>query len=274
MPDTMIQTDPAPAVLPASCGVMDGYRSPSIGKLVSARAKASTKIKAIIKAKTADIPSKTGGRDYQYAYADLADVLDAVEDAISEQGLAIIQTTQARGNGTFLITTLAHESDQWVAAEIRVKSADQGPQVYGSEMTYLRRYAVLAALALAPEADDDGKAAQDRADQQARQKPQDRVEQSRRPPTPPKASGRTQTSSGDSGEPARIPIVTDDGGLRIRDWLDQAKAAIDGKPEEWRRRWLELHTAELADLRHLRPDWADRVEAAAIAPDLPKDAAA
>ena len=25
---------------------------------------------------------------------------------------------------------------------------------------------------------------------------------------------------------------------------------------------------ELADLRHLRPDWADRVEAAAIAPDM------
>jgi len=36
----------------------------------------------------------------------------------------------------------------------------------------------------------------------------------------------------------------------------------------------EQHTAELADLRHLRPDWADRVEAAAIAPDPPKDAAA
>jgi len=274
MPDTMLQTDPAPALTPASCGVMDGYRSAQIGKLVAARAKASAKIKAIIKDKKADIPNKNGGRGYQYAYADLADVLDAVEDAISEQGLAIFQTTQARGNGTFLITTLAHESDQWVAAEIRVKSADQGPQVYGSEMTYLRRYAVLAALALAPEADDDGKAAQDRADQQARQKPRDRVEQSRRPPTPPKASGRPQTSSGDSGEPARIPIVTDDGGPRIRDWLDQAKAAIDGKPEEWRRRWLELHTAELADLRHLRPDWADRVEAAAIAPDLPKDAPA
>src|SRR4051812_41634861 len=182
MPDTMIQTEIAAPQ--QGCGILEGYRSPSIGKLVSARAKASAAIKAIVKAKTAEIPSKTGGRGYRYAYADLADVLDAVEEAISEQGLAIFQTTQARGrDGTYLITTLAHESDQWIAAEIRLKSADAGPQVYGSEMTYLRRYAVLAALALAPEADDDGKTAQDRADQ-ARQKPQQRFDRPARTETP------------------------------------------------------------------------------------------
>jgi hypothetical protein len=56
--------------------------------------------------------------------------------------------------------------------------------------------------------------------------------------------------------------------LRIREWLDQAKAAMNGKTEAWRRRWLELHEKELADLRSMRPDWADRVEAAAIAPDM------
>jgi hypothetical protein len=179
MPDTMIATESTPVQLPVSCGVMSGYRSDSIGKLVSARAKASAKIKSITKAKKAKIENKNGGRAYEYAYADLADVLDAVEDAISEQGLAIFQTTQARSTGTFLVTTLAHESDQWVAAEIRVKSADAGPQVYGSEMSYLRRYAVLAALALAPEADDDGKTAQDRVDQQARQRPQEQREDSR-----------------------------------------------------------------------------------------------
>src|SRR3954466_13981693 len=103
MPDTMIQTDPAPAVIPASCGVMDGYRSASIGKLVSARAKASTKIKAIIKDKKAKVESrKEGGRSYEYAYADLATIFDSIEEAISEVGLAIIQTTQDRGrDGTF-----------------------------------------------------------------------------------------------------------------------------------------------------------------------------
>jgi hypothetical protein len=112
-----------------------------------------------------------GGRSYSYQYADLADVLEAIEEAISEQGLAVLQTTQDHGrDGTFLITTLAHESDQWIASELKVSSIDVGPQVFGSALTYARRYAVLAALALAPEVDDDGKTAQDRADQ-ARHKP-------------------------------------------------------------------------------------------------------
>src|SRR5687767_14301651 len=118
MPDTMIHTETSPTMTPASCGVMDGYRSLQIGKLVAARAKSSAKIKAIIKDKRAKIENKNGGRAYEYAYADLADVLDAVEDAISEQGLAIFQTTQSRANGSFLVTTLAHESDQWISAEI------------------------------------------------------------------------------------------------------------------------------------------------------------
>jgi hypothetical protein len=59
-----------------------------------------------------------------------------------------------------------------------LRNTEGGPQVLGSELTYLRRYAVLAALALAPEQDDDGKGARDRADQQARQRPVQRPEPS------------------------------------------------------------------------------------------------
>lgn len=258
MPDTMIQAANIAPDLPASSGIMTGYRSAQIGKLVSARAKASTKIKAIIKDKTADIPNKSGGRGYQYAYADLATVLDAVEDAISEQGLAILQTTQARSNGTYLITTLAHESDQWIAAEIRVKSADQGPQVYGSEMTYLRRYAVLAALALAPESDDDGKAAQDRADQ-ARQKPVQRSEQQGRTNPAPKPQQTAQRDSVELPAPVHTPIV----GNNIGQWLSDAWDLLSECPVEWRRKWLELHAVELAQVRAKRADWADNIEALA-----------
>src|SRR4051812_23243630 len=101
----MIQTETAPAPIPSSCGVMDGYRSPQIGKLVAARAKASKAIKAIVKDKEAKIEGKTGGRAFSYQYADLATIFDAIEDAISDQGLAIIQTTHSRSNGTFLVTT-------------------------------------------------------------------------------------------------------------------------------------------------------------------------
>jgi hypothetical protein len=254
MPDTMIQTEALPGS-PASCGVLDGYRSASIGKLVAARAKAAAAIKAIIKDKKADIPNKNGGRGYQYSYADLADVLDAVEDAISEQGLAIFQTTQTRQrDGTFLVTTLAHESDQWIASDIRLKSADAGPQVYGSEMTYLRRYAVLAILALAPEADDDGKTAQDRADQ-ARQRPQERREDRRRYDVPHQPMQALPAPSVEVPAPVHVPIQ----GGNLGQWASDAWDVLSERPVEWRRSWLELHAEELAEIRAKRADWANNL---------------
>jgi hypothetical protein len=63
-------------------------------------------------------------------------------------------------------------------------------------------------------------------------------------------------------------MAADAGGYRVREWLDAAKAAIDGRPEAWRRRWLDLHQREMVDLRHVREDWADKVLKAATAPDL------
>lgn len=268
MPDTMIAS-PETAAPPSGAGIMSGYRSPSIGKLVAARAKASTKIKSIIKAKSAKVESrKEGGRSYSYQYADLADVLDAVEEAISEQGLAIFQTTQDRGrDGVHLITTLAHESDQWVASEIRLKSTDAGPQIFGSEMTYLRRYAVLAALALAPEADDDGKHAQDRADQ-ARQRPTQRVERPARTETPSTSQASQQPSDESADAPVLMQIESGRDGLMIGKWVAAAKNILSDKPEAWRRSWLELHCVEVEEVRHVRPDWANKLEAIVVAPDL------
>jgi len=72
--------------------------------------------------------------------------------------------------------------------------------------------------------------------------------------------------------PERIPMPADVGGLRIRDWMELAMAAMDGRSEDWRRRFLDLHHVELADLRRIRPDWADKVEAAATAHDIQETA--
>jgi hypothetical protein len=261
MPDTMLQS-PAPA---PSCGTFSDYRSPLIGQLVAARAKATKEIKRVVKDKTADIPTKSGGRGFQYAYADLAGVMEAVEDALAAQEMALFQTTQERNGKVVLVTTLAHSSDQWISSEVRIASPDAGPQIFGSSLTYMRRYCALGILGIAPEQDDDGRAAQTVADQQ-------RSGQLRRSPTQ-KLTQATQRAADDSDLPQHIGIPADAGGLRIRDWLDLAKAALDGRPEAWRRSWLELHQAELEELRSLRPNWADRVEAAAIAPDLAGPAA-
>lgn len=65
--------------------------------------------------------------------------------------------------------------------------------------------------------------------------------------------------------PQRIAMPADVGGLRIREWMELSLAAIAGQPPDWRRRWLDMNQAELSDLRRIRPDWADKVQAAATA---------
>jgi hypothetical protein len=52
-------------------------------------------------------------------------------------------------------------------------------------------------------------------------------------------------------------------------WTRQALETLEGRPEAWRRSWLELHTTELEEVRHSKPEYADRIEAAAIAPNVP-----
>lgn len=64
--------------------------------------------------------------------------------------------------------------------------------------------------------------------------------------------------------PARIPMPADVGGLRVKEWMDLALAAIDGQSLDWRRRWLDLNQAELSDLRRIRPDWADKITATTV----------
>jgi hypothetical protein len=69
--------------------------------------------------------------------------------------------------------------------------------------------------------------------------------------------------------PERIPMPADVGGLRLRDWMELAMAAIDGQPEDWRWRWLDMNQAELSDLRRIRSDWAEKITAAATSTDSP-----
>jgi hypothetical protein len=195
--------------------------------------------------------------------------MEAVDDALAAQELALFQTMVDRRGAVFLVTTLAHSSDQWISSEVRVGGIDSGPQVFGSALTYMRRYSALSILGIAAEADDDGRAAQDRADQQVRQRPAQRAEQPRRshPIQQPQ-----QAAAYEPDEPQHLPIPMGPEGPFVGKWTRIALETLAGKPESWRRTWLELHTAELTEVRWSRPDYADKIDAAAIAPDLPQEA--
>lgn len=134
-------------------------QSESIAALAKALIKAKAEFLPVVKGETATVPTKTGG-SYTYKFATLAGAYDATDNALLAHGLVVVQPTRVGEDGkTVLVTTLIHESGEWLAGEYPVTASQAGPQGEGSGMTYARRYALLALLGIAPE-DDDGEAAQ------------------------------------------------------------------------------------------------------------------
>lgn len=92
-------------------------------------------------------------------YADLAACVEAVIDALNNNGIALIQKCHESDSGVNVETLLLHESGESLSCGVlHVPASKQDPQGYGSALTYARRYSLMAACGIAPE-DDDGNAA-------------------------------------------------------------------------------------------------------------------
>jgi hypothetical protein len=92
-------------------------------------------------------------------YADLAVCIEAVIDALHDNGIALIQHTDVSDKGVIVSTVFMHESGEHMATgSIFVPAAQNSPQAFGSALTYARRYSLMTACGIAPE-DDDGNAA-------------------------------------------------------------------------------------------------------------------
>jgi len=97
---------------------------------------------------------------FRSRYADLAACVEAVIDALNQNGIALVQRTHDSDNGVAVETLLVHESGETISGGIlHVPAAKHDPQGYGSALTYARRYSLMAACGIAPE-DDDANAAQ------------------------------------------------------------------------------------------------------------------
>jgi hypothetical protein len=96
---------------------------------------------------------------FRSKYADLAGCLEAVNDALLNNGIAVYQETSADLDGVTVETVFMHESGEVLrGGKLHVPAAKQDPQGYGSALTYARRYSIMAACGIAAE-DDDGNAA-------------------------------------------------------------------------------------------------------------------
>ena len=130
--------------------------SDSINELAAALSKAQAKVKGASKDKQ--------NPHFRNDYADLASVWDACRDAITSNGLSVVQTTEpSDGTVVTVHTTLLHASGQWLRGALTMKPQKVDPQGIGSCITYARRYALAAIVGVAPE-DDDGDAASAKQD--------------------------------------------------------------------------------------------------------------
>jgi hypothetical protein len=101
---------------------------------------------------------------FKSKYADLANCVEAVVDALNANGIGLMQRTYESKDGVMVETVFVHESGEVMeCGMLHVPAGKQDPQGYGSALTYARRYSLLAATGLAPE-DDDGNQASRRTE--------------------------------------------------------------------------------------------------------------
>ncbi len=94
-------------------------------------------------------------------YADLAAIMEVVQEAFAPKGLAIIQCPTVRGTEVSVTTIIAHEKGGMISSTISAKAAAPTPHAIGSAVTYLKRYGVAAMTGTVADDDDDGSAASD-----------------------------------------------------------------------------------------------------------------
>jgi hypothetical protein len=126
-------------------------QSENIAALSASLAKAQGQIEGAVKGKE--------NPHFKSKYADLSAVWEACRDALTANGLAVIQSPGPIAEGRLEMTTmLVHSSGEWIRGALTIPLGKVDAQAYGSAVTYARRYA-LAAFVGVSSADDDGNAA-------------------------------------------------------------------------------------------------------------------
>lgn len=129
---------------------------PKNAQLFAARAKASGEFPKISRNRTATVRMKDGG-SYSYSYADLSDVLEAVNPVLAAHGLSVWQFP--RDNQ--LHTVITHESGEtfeaapWPIKPMPKRSLDDC-QSYQSAVQVAKRYALSAFLGITTEETVEG----------------------------------------------------------------------------------------------------------------------
>ena len=126
-------------------------KSETIAQLADALSKAQGEMEAAKK--------DSANPFFKSKYADLASVWEACRAPLAKYGLSVAQMPETTPEGQLILSTiLMHSSGEWLASTLMMRPVKDDPQGVGSVITYMRRYALSAAVGISPE-DDDGNAA-------------------------------------------------------------------------------------------------------------------
>ena len=105
---------------------------------------------------------------FRSSYADLASVIQAIKEPLSNNGLAY---TQIITEDDVLVTRLMHESGESIESRMKFTSGKGDMQSKGSAITYARRYTLQAIVGLSAEDDDGNKAVESQKETKTVAKP-------------------------------------------------------------------------------------------------------
>ncbi|BAZ39372.1 ERF family protein [Calothrix sp. NIES-4101] len=108
--------------------------------LNSAIAKAKLEFPAILANRTVKIPTKSG-KQIEFTYAELEEIVEAVTPALSTNGLCLTSQIKYLENGKLVLaTSLRHESGEFIESCYPLPDIVGDPKELGSQISYGRRY--------------------------------------------------------------------------------------------------------------------------------------
>lgn len=186
---------------------------------------------------------------FKSKYADLAEIRDTVTPALSKNGIAVVQGTDAVETGILVVTRLVHKSGQWI--ESRFPIAYDKPQTMGSAYTYAKRYSLAAICNIAADEDDDANAANDKPVAALKVTASEYKEM----------VTREMKAAQEEARPSEFPSVTGTPGASkaaFRAPFDEMTKRIRNSPS--RRELKALWTENAAEIDEFPPDWVDMLK--------------
>lgn len=122
------------------------HSSEAINELAAALAIAQGQVKGAVK--------DAVNPHFRSKYSDLSSIWDACREALTKNGLSVVQSPGSDKDRVFVTTRLIHKSGQWLEGTVGAPLAQPSAQATGSVITYLRRYSLAAMVGVVSEDDD------------------------------------------------------------------------------------------------------------------------